>query len=160
MKRVIKAAKILISLSGLAMMIQITADVLARVLFDSSIEGTSVIVPNFYMITLVFGGIGVVSLMDGHIRVDLVVDRMRGRARRWVNIVAEFVSFGFLLVLAYALGVQAVNSLESEERVDALFGLVAIWPMRWLAFAGILVAAICAAWYGFRLMRAGRENKG
>lgn len=146
-------------LAGLAttlMMVHILAGVVLRVMFDVSLLGTVAIVSYFYMVTMVFAGIFVVSWRQEHIRVDVVAELLPLPLRRITDSIAELACLVFFGIFAYGLIYTAVQKTTVHERVDAVFSYLTVWPLRWVAVAGISLAAVVSLWHLYHLAVNGR----
>lgn len=137
-------------IAGLAttlMMVHIVLGVFFRVVLDIPLLGTNVIVSHFYMTALVFLGIFVASWRDEQIRVDVIAGLLPPLLRKITDGAAELISLAFFAALTWGLTQAAWQRTQINEQVDAIFGYVTMWPMRWLAMAGILLAAVAVLWH-------------
>ena len=140
------------------MMLHVTAEVFARLLFGLHIAGTMEFVTYYYMVAAVFMGIFVCNLEDGHIRVDVLAQFLKGKIRRFVDVVGWVVMLVYFLIFSYGLYVQALRSWTRNETVDAVFLELPIWPSRWIAVAGLVLTALSVV-YLFRKVSPGSEGE-
>ncbi len=146
-------------LAGLAttlMMMHILAGVILRVVFDVSLLGTVAIVSYFYMVTMVFAGIFVVSWRQEHIRVDIVAELLPVPLRRITDSMAELASLVFFFIFTYGLTYSALQKTAVHERVDAVFSYLTVWPLRWVAVAGVGLAMLVSLWHLYHLVINGQ----
>lgn len=133
------------------MMLHVTAEVLLRVGFGMHIPGTMEVVTYYYMVAAVFMGIFACTTEDGHIRVDVLVQFLKGRTRLVVDIIGLIVTALYFGLFSYGLYLQAVKSWARSETVDAIFLELPIWPTRWIAVLGI-VLSLLSVLYLFSLL--------
>lgn len=146
MKRLFAAvaglADTLSSLITLVMGLHILLEVSLRVLFHTSLLGTNVFVANFYMVGLIFWGMFVMSYRNEQIAADIVANQLPLSIRRMTDRVAVIISALFFMALSAGLGYAAWQKTESGYEIDAIFDMIALWPVYWAAFAGAVLAAL------------------
>jgi len=110
------------------MMLTTTADAICRYLFNSPIVGAYEFVESYLMVVVVFLSLSYVMKVNGHIKVDMLVEHLPDRLVRVLNII--FLLAGALLMLV--IGYQGVLATE-EAWVNnyTSSGLIA-WPT-WLS---------------------------
>ncbi len=113
-----------------AMMVHITADVIARGPFDSAVIGTLETVSYYHMVIAVFLPLAFVERTGENIRVDLFVQMMPKRAQLAFYFLACLVGLGFFGALCWQSFLDAWESTERQETVMSNF-LFYIWPSRW-----------------------------
>ncbi|WP_166267342.1 TRAP transporter small permease subunit [Marinobacter caseinilyticus] len=133
------------------MMLHVTAEVLVRVGFDMHIPGTMEVVTYYYMVSAVFMGIFACTTEDGHIRVDVLAQFLKGRVRLVVEVIGLVVMAVYFAIFSYGLYLQAVKSWARSETVDAIFLELPVWPSRWIAVAG-MVLSVLSVLYLFRFV--------
>ena len=131
------------------MMLHVTAEVLLRVGFGMHIPGTMEVVTYYYMVAAVFMGIFACTAEDGHIRVDVLAQFLKGKVRRAVDLIGLVVMAVYFAIFSYGLYLQAVKSWSRSETVDAIFLELPVWPSRWIAVLGV-VLSVLAVLYLFR----------
>lgn len=124
------------------MMLHVTAEVLVRVGFDMHIPGTMEVVTYYYMVAAVFMGIFACTTEDGHIRVDVLAQFLKGKVRLVVEVFGLIVTAVYFAIFSYGLYLQAVKSWARSETVDAIFLELPVWPSRWVAVAGIALSVL------------------
>lgn len=110
------------------MMAQICVDVVLKYCCGWPVKDTIEIVSYYYMIGVAFLPLAATELRGQHIHVDLFVDLLPRRARTWIFVGASIVSAGFVFVLAWQSGVDALESARVSE-VPMGTELI-IWPSR------------------------------
>jgi len=143
-------AGLIASVAVVAMMLHVTIAVILRVGFRAPASGTMEIVSYFYMVAAVFLGIFVAAWQNAHIRVDVIANLLPARVQAVTDRLAELVMLGFFVFFAWGLWRTALKKTEQREEVDAIFAHLTVWPSRWLAVAGVSLAALVVIW---RLMR-------
>ena len=140
------------------MMLHVTAEVLLRVGFGMHIPGTMEVVTYYYMVAVVFMGIFACTTEDGHIRVDVLAQFLKGRVRLAVELFGLAVMAVYFAIFACGLYRQAVKSWTRSETVDAIFLELPVWPSRWIAVAGIMLSVVSVL-YLFRLVWGSRLDE-
>lgn len=105
--------------------------------------------------------LGSVYLRDGHVRIDILRDRMQQRTRAWIELLGCLLVLApFCLMLIVFGGELAHGAFLTGERSRAPLGL----PMRWIIVSSLplgglllLVAGLCIAWRN-ALLLAGRAS--
>ena len=134
-----KVETALISMSGLTVLLA-----MVLVVFDAVVRKLAFSVPGLYetselfMVGIVFLGAGYVMARGRHIRVDLFVDRLNPRWRRYVEIVVlAMVVIAFTLVL-WRSGDAAYTAWHIGEARSGLIKYP-VWPAKVLVPIGISV---------------------
>src|SRR5699024_3233633 len=83
------------------MMFWIVADVLMRLFFNQSIIGTSQITEEYLMVILVFFGLSYTYLHNGHLVVDLVINRLPRNIQIVLEIINHIIVFTIFLFIGW-----------------------------------------------------------
>ncbi|MES1925947.1 TRAP transporter small permease subunit [Salinisphaera sp. T31B1] len=162
MKRVLEGlsrlAGLIASLAVVAMMLHVTIAVVLRVGFRAPASGTMEIVSYFYMVAAVFLGIFVAAWQNAHIRVDVIANLFPARIQQVTDRLAELVMLAFFVFFAWGLWRTALQKTQQREEVDAIFAHLTVWPSRWLAVAGLSLAALVVMWRLARML-TGRPTR-
>lgn len=114
----------------LAMMVHITADVVARAAFNSAVIGTLETVSYYHMVIAVFLPLAFVERAGENIRVDLIVNALPAQLRLALYVMACLIGLAFFGALAWQTGIDAWRSTARQETIMSNF-LFYIWPSRW-----------------------------
>jgi TRAP-type transport system small permease protein len=126
-----------LSLAGLvAMTIVTVADVAGRYLFNRPLPG-ALELSELLMIFLVFGAFAVTELRNGHVDIDVVVNKMPARARACSETFAAILSTAFWGAITWRTALHAQNVWRAGETTPNLGLPVA--PFVWIAAAGTLL---------------------
>lgn len=101
-----------------------------------------------------FWGFAVVGLRGGHIQVDLLVDLVGPRLRRWIDSFAWLVLFAFVCLLVWKVYDGTMSAMRSNQLTYDL--RLPIWPFIGLICLGLVASAVTVAvkvW----LIATGRE---
>ena len=129
----------------LVMMVHVTADVFGRLAFSAPINGTLEIVAGYYMVAVVFLPLAHVSRGEGHIFIELFTRKLPYRTRSWMDAGASVLTFGYVALMAWQCGIEAIIQTEGGELWETADDLIVIWPSRWLIPIGCaLMAALFA----------------
>ena len=110
-------------------------DVVGRYLFSAPLLGASEMT-ELLLATIVFVGLPAVCLDDGHVGVDLVTSRFRGRLNDLRLLAARLVVAGVLAVVAWRLYVHGTRLSSYGER--SIFLHLPVGPV------ALAAAAMCA----------------
>lgn len=126
-----------LSLAGLvAMTIVTVADVAGRYLFNRPLPG-ALELSELLMVFLVFGAFAITELRNGHVDIDVVVNKMPARARACSETFAAILSTVFWGAITWRTALHAHNVWRAGETTPNL-GLP-IGPFVWVAAAGTLL---------------------
>jgi TRAP-type C4-dicarboxylate transport system permease small subunit len=120
------------------MMLLVVIDVSLRYLFNRPIPGIPELV-EFAMICVGFLGIAWCSVRNGHIAVDLVVNRFPGRVQAAFDIIAEIIGFIVFSVLSWQGFAQAVQMY----RIDNVSRTLHVPTYPFYAVLGIGCGVLC-----------------
>jgi TRAP-type C4-dicarboxylate transport system permease small subunit len=145
LKRMSSATLVVSGLALLVMMVQVSADVTLKYLFNKAIPGTLELVSTYYMVAGVFLPIAAVEFVRASISVDVAYQFLP----RWMKIVSMTLvlvaSIAVYLVLAYtSLG----DALESLRRREMMMGnvFVSVWASRFVLPVSFgLAGVVCIA---------------
>lgn len=126
----------------IVMMLHITADVLARGLFNSAVIGTLETVSYYHMVIAVFLPLAFVERAGENIRVDVLVDRFPAPVRLGLYVFACLVGLAFFGALTWQSTIDAWRATTRQETIMSNF-LFYIWPSRWALPIGF--GACCLA---------------
>ena len=97
----------------------LTSNVISRLITDSPIAGVYELVG---LAGLLFGASSIVTcaMLDGHVRVDILVTRLKGVPRLVQIIIVEILELLYYVVVAYGCWQMGVSKLLSDEVSDTL----------------------------------------
>lgn len=140
-----------------AMMLQICADVVSKLVTGANLPVNVEIVSHYYMVGIAFLPLAFAETRDGHISAEVFTQMLRARARR------VFVAAGWVVSLA-VYGVLAWRSFldaEAKRQIGAFIfsqGLrLDIWPSYYFLPLGFGLMALVLAWR-LGAMLAGRPD--
>lgn len=97
---ILKGGALVAELLSVGIAILITCEVISRYLFRQPL-GWSVEFSEWALLGITFLGAGLVLRRDGHVRVDIVINALRGRVRAAVDLIAVFICLGVSLLAFY-----------------------------------------------------------
>lgn len=115
-------------------------------------------IPDWFILACLFQGIAIfwgmacTTWSGKHIVVDLLWEWGGPRARLAIDVFATLVSFAFLAVFAWMLGLK-VESTFASNQVSSDVGFV-LWPFHALAALGVVAGAVLALLRLFHLYRS------
>lgn len=131
-------------LSAGMMMFQVTADVMSKYLFNYPIPLTLEAVASFYMVSLIFLPLGLVTRDRGHVGVDLFTRNLPRRARATLDAFGGGLGAAYSTLLLWFTTEEALHQTRIGETWETAFGYVEIWPARWLVPLGCVMML---AWF-------------
>jgi TRAP-type C4-dicarboxylate transport system permease small subunit len=137
----------------------ITADILGRTLFNAPIIGVPEIV-KVSVVAIVWLQMAHTLKIGGHIRSDVVLDRLSPRGKAFVNLLAAALGifvFGFLVYSAWPQMIEGwrVGEFEGELPVR-----VPTYPVRTILIVGATLTCIEFLIYGWRNARVALGSAG
>ena len=136
-----RALTFLASLSLLAMLVHVCADVILDYGLNSPIPGTAEIVAYYYMVAAVFLPLPLLELRNGSINVDLFYGMANRPTQRGMLRISYFVQLVFFSILAWQSGIDALEAIIKGELVEGRIN-VFIWPGRIFLPVALAVAAL------------------
>lgn len=129
------------------MMIHVSADVIAKRLFNAPIIGTLEAVSLYYMLALVFLPLGVIQRDRGHVFIELFTQNIGDRARRFLDAIALLFMLVLTVLLVWKGTEVAIEKTQAGELSQNLELAWQVWPGRWLPVIGFTLTAIYALIY-------------
>lgn len=127
----------------IAMMLNIVADVMAKLVWNAPIQGTVEMSSYYYMVALVMLPMAFVEMQDQQISVDLLFNHFP----RWLQKVALTFSClaaaAILAVMTWRTGLDAVRALRVGEVVMGGREVI-VWPSRMVLPLGFGLASFAA----------------
>ncbi|WP_164662289.1 TRAP transporter small permease [Tropicibacter sp. Alg240-R139] len=125
-----------------AMMLHITADVIARYALGSPLSGTLEIVSRYYMVAIAFLPLAWVEHRNQMISVSAFDSLLSRRVVQIRDVVVALISFGAFGLLAWATWGNAREAIERKAFVLALGERIPVWPTYLLLPVGFGLVAI------------------
>ncbi|MBY7144508.1 TRAP transporter small permease [Virgibacillus sp. NKC19-3] len=127
---------ILAQLAIVVMMIIITVDAVSRYVFSQSIIGVYEFTERYLMIAAIFLSMSYVSKIDGHIKLDLVIDKLPVKIARSFNLIFLLLGAAFVFGIGYQ---GMVMTYDAWVRNIVSTGLIP-WPV-WLSYIWVPIGA-------------------
>lgn len=119
-------------LAGSLMMLHVTADVVARSLFNYSLAGTNEVVSAYYMVAAAFLPWAWIARSDAHIRVELFTRKAPPRFNEWLDILVKILTMLYVALFTWQAGARAIEQIRAGEVWQIPGGFLPIWPSRGL----------------------------
>ena len=145
--RVIDAISLLLMVVGgfalMLMMVQVTADVIGKFVFNSPIPVTLEMVANYYMVAVVFLPLAAVERMEGNIHVELIYARLPRTAKRVLDVVSYMLFVWLIWLMTAGTWKVAIKKFNVGEFIMGSYSVI-IWPTRFLVpiGCGLLLALL------------------
>ncbi|WP_170317829.1 TRAP transporter small permease [Paroceanicella profunda] len=130
------------ALLTIAMMLHVSADVIARTAFHRPLVGTIEIVSAYYMAALAFLPLALITRERGHIIVELFTGWMSWRPRKWMDAFAAVLSVIYVTVFTWQAVIVALEMTDMREAREAGGGFIEVWPSRWVVPIGFGLMAV------------------
>jgi TRAP-type C4-dicarboxylate transport system permease small subunit len=124
------------------MMVQISVDVVCKLLLGRPIIATIEIVSTYYMVALVFLPLAFVDRMGGHIAADLLTRAMGRRLRALTLWLMDLLVLATIGLLFWHTLDEAIRRTADGEVWRSGEYLLPVWPSRWLLPIGSGMMAI------------------
>lgn len=157
-----RVAGVMTGLAGVGiviMLVLVTADVVARAVFNVAIRGTDTIVASYLMVATIFLPLALLEILDENIAVDVLRDNVPDFVKDIFDIIAHILGAGYYALLGWLYWQVALDAFEVKEFVTGSWD-VPIWPARIFMPLGLLVAALAAAvqlWAAFKALATGSK---
>jgi TRAP-type C4-dicarboxylate transport system permease small subunit len=127
--------------AGILMMLHVSADVAARTLLNSPVEGTTETAAGYYMVAIAYLPWAWLARNDAHIRVEMFTSFAPKRVVEWLDIAVKVATVAFLAIFVWRTTLRALDQMRAGEVWQAGTSYISIWPSRWvLPVAGGLMA--------------------
>jgi len=137
------------------MMLLTIADVFLRKVFSQSILGT-VEVTEFMMLILLFFAVTQTEILDGHVKVDLIMSRFGERTQAMTDMITQFVCFLLFGLFTWSTLVYAAKMRASGEVSQDLW--LPVYPFIYVVALGCALLAFSLLIKSFMaLMRMGKS---
>ena len=114
-------------------------DVISRLTVKGSMPG-GIEIEEFFMLFVVYFGVGFTQIDEGHIRIDLITSKFPEWLQNVLNTFVYLISTWLFFLLSYLLVKSGVDKLHHGELSFAL--AIPIWPFWFFAALGVLVLAV------------------
>lgn len=138
------------------MMLHISADVIARYIFNSPLHGTVEIVSAYYMVAVVFLPLAMIERSNGHIVVELVTQHFPRRAQEWLIGLVALASAVYFAAFAWQTWGDALKQYRIGEVALGTVE-VTIWPTRFYLPIGCGLIALVLLYKALRLFAGDRS---
>lgn len=126
------------------MMLHVAADVTGRYFFNAPLPGTITVVAHYYMIVVVFIGLGVAERENAHIAVEIVSDLLPAALRRGLEGLAAAVSIFAFGLLAWRGAEEAFGKTAVGAAISQGSDTIPVWASYWaIPFGAGLTALFC-----------------
>ena len=133
---------VLAAASACLMMIHVSADVIAKLVFRSPLIGTLETVSLFYMVAAVFLPLAAVQRERGNVFIELFTQNLNKRAQKALDAFALLLTLVLTATLFWkGLDVAIEKTVVRELSTNIEFQ-VEVWPGRWLPVIGFGMMAL------------------
>lgn len=118
------------------MMFIITADAVSRYVFHQSIIGVYEFTERYLMISAIFLSMSYVMKVDGHIKLDLLIDRLPKKVSKFFNLIFLLLGAAFVFCIGYQGTVMTYDAWMNNVVGTGLIP----WPV-WLSYIWVPIGA-------------------
>jgi TRAP-type C4-dicarboxylate transport system permease small subunit len=134
------------------LMVLILVEVLTRYVLHSPL-GVSDEMGGYMLVSITFIGLAYTWKEDGHVRVDLFIDRLPSKAKKWIRLVNLFLATGFSIPLIKGSYDLLCDSLLFGSRSGSWLRTPLVYPQTVLLIGSVLiflqlVAELIKFWLG------------
>jgi TRAP-type C4-dicarboxylate transport system permease small subunit len=122
-----------------AMMMITISDVFLRKFTNTSILGT-VELTEFMMVIVVFCSLAQCEVDDGHIRVDLIMNKFNSKIQGYVDSITQILSTILFILMSTSIYHHAV-SMKASGEITMDLG-IPLYPFIYIAFLGCIVMSL------------------
>lgn len=133
-------ASIIAMIVAFLTMLVLVADIVLRLVTDTLAVTGSYEITEMAMVIIVFLGFAITQLEGDHVRVTMVVDRLRPRARAWMNAFGTLFGAVLSAIVFYAAIKQALGDSTSGITTAVLF--IPVAPFAWIMALGLLLLTL------------------
>lgn len=121
------------------MMLLTITDVVLRKTLSQSILGT-VEITEFMLVIVIFFALANTEIINGHVKVDLVMSRFSGRVQGFVDMITQFVCFILSVLITWSTLIYSEEMRASAEVTQDLW--IPIYPFIYVVALGSAVLAL------------------
>lgn len=146
----------LISAIALAlMMIQITADVIGKNLFNHPLPGTISTVSQYYMIIVSFLPLALVERSNGHISVEVITEKLSMTVQQKLGFLATLLSAAVFAILTWRAFQEAITKYNIGTFIYEQGVKITTWPSYFLLPLGTGLMTLVLIYKAVRFIRKG-----
>ena len=156
-----KLTHLLMLVGGLGiilMMVNISLDVVLKVVWNSPIQGTVEVSSYYYMVAIVMLPMAMVEYDDEQISVDLLFNHFPPWLKRASLLITFAATAGILSIMTWRTGLDAIRAFKVGEVVMGSREII-VWPARCMLPLGFGLAAIAAMMRAIMLLRGHSVTK-
>lgn len=134
------------------MMLNITLDVVLKLIWNAPIQGTVEISSYYYMVAIVMLPMAMVEYDDEQISVDLLFNYFPAWLKRTALLITFIATAGMLSIMTWRTGQDAIRAFSVGEVVMGSREVI-VWPARCMLPLGFGLAAVAAVMRAIMLLR-------
>ena len=153
-----KSASWLGAICVVLMMLHVTFDVAGRYFLNTPLPGTIVVVAHYYMIILVFIGIGVAEEKNGHVTVDVFTDMLPPKAQTGFGVFGGLVTAAVICMLMIGGWTAAVKKTSNGATMEQGSRMIEIWQSYWAIPVGAALMLLLVIYRLFITLTGARSG--
>lgn len=140
------------------MMLHIVADVFAKYLFNSPIEGTIETVAGYYMVAVVFLPFAYVTYTEGQIIVELFTRGLSKNSQRYLDGLIGIATLVYMTIFTWNTVAEAIYQTSQLEIWETGTTMIPIWPSRWVIPIGCGAMVLFVVFHLVRDLRGNNDR--
>lgn len=124
----------------LLIMLLITADVFMRTAFNKPLAGVAEFV-TIMLIFIIYLGLPHTQAQEGHIRIDMVIRRIRGKPREVIEILTLLLSLAVMSIMFWRTAIVGIKAMLIGDYNQGLIS-IPLWPGKLTIAIGLLFLCI------------------
>ena len=144
-------------------MLIVVAEIIGRYIFGHPIPG-QVEIATLALVVIVYLALPYTQMLDGHIRVDVFISRVKGAKREFLEALILVIGLISSLMMLWATGKRAIGSVLNQEFVTGVINFP-IWPGRCSVALGLSLLSLTLVVQitrrlknGFNFINKGEKN--
>jgi len=141
----------------------VVAEIIGRYIFGHPIPG-QVEIATLALVVIVYLALPYTQMLDGHIRVDVFISRVKGAKREFLEALILVIGLISSLMMLWATGKRAIGSVLNQEFVTGVINFP-IWPGRCSVALGLSLLSLTLVVQitrrlknGFNFINKGEKN--
>ena len=140
LKKINTTCAIIAEILVILIVLLVVVEIVGRFIFGHPIPG-QVEIATLSLVVIVYLGVAYTQMLDGHIRVDVLISRVKGAKREFLEAFVLVIALFTTLMMSWATGKRAIESTMTHEFVTGVVNFP-IWPGRCTVTFGFLLLSL------------------
>jgi|SRR5699024_8303370 len=140
--KLINALNYFAMLGLVIMMLVITADVISKYVFNSSIAWAYNLTESFLMVVVIFLGIAYTHYQEDHIRFELIIEKVPNFLNTIINIISHLLMLLLFTLIGYQGYLETVYNWTNNISTGGVLSLPLYLSVMWIPVGSLLIIII------------------